>query len=173
VVQAGEFSQVVGELRVRFDAHGDVEHCGGTPHVLVGQGMRIAGRAPAAGEQQALEASRAAAGFLRVTQPAAAALAALAPFERRVAAFARTQVAFVPQELCARRVPGGPGSVDYGRSSAACNAEGRGARHGGDIQQLVAQAYLDMARLRYGGADVALQHGGGVRTPMAGTVTAE
>ena len=32
---------------------------------------------------------------------------------------------------------------------------------------------LDVARLRYGGADVALQHGGGVRTPLLGTVTAE
>ncbi|NUN61421.1 MAG: 5'-nucleotidase C-terminal domain-containing protein, partial [Burkholderiaceae bacterium] len=75
-------------------------------------------------------------------------------------------------ELCARRVPGGPGSVDYGRSSAACNAEGSVSLRGGDIQQLVAQAYLDVANARYGGADISLQSGGGVRIPLLGPVTA-
>ncbi len=173
VVQAGEFSQVLGELRVRFDAQGKVLECSGTPHVLMGEDMRVDGRAPDAALQQQLAASRAATGFLRATRPSAAAAAALAPFEARVAGFARTPVALVPEELCARRVPGGPGSADYGRSSSACNAEGRVGQHGGDIQQLVAQAYLDMARRSYGGADVALQHAGGVRTPLAGTVTAE
>ncbi len=173
VVQAGEFSQVLGELRVAFDARGKVLSCSGTPHVLVGASMRVDGKPPAPALQQPLAASRAATGFLRVTEPSAAALAALAPFEARVASFARMPVAVVAGELCVRRVPGGPGSVDYGRSSSACNAEGHVSQHGGDIQQLVAQAYLDMARLRYGGADVALQHAGGVRTPLIGTVTAE
>ncbi len=173
VVQAAEFSQVLGELRVRFDARGNVLDCSGTAHVLVGETMRVDGQPPAPALAQQLAASRAATGFLRVTQPSAAALAALAPFEARVADFARTPVAVVPEELCARRVPGGPGSLDHGRSSAACNALGHVDQHGGDIQQLVAQAYLDVARLRYGGADVALQHGGGVRTPLLGTVTAE
>lgn len=172
VVQAAEFSQVLGELRVAFNARGNVLSCSGTAHVLVGEAMRVDGREPAPALAQQLAASRAATGFLRVTEPSAAALAALAPFEARVATFARTPVAVVPWELCARRVPGGPGSVDWGRSSAACNAEGHVDRYGGDIQQLVAQAYLDVARLRYGGADVALQHGGGVRTPLLGTVTA-
>lgn len=173
LVQAGEYAQVLGELRVDFDASGQVLECSGTPHVLVGDDMQVDGQPPAPALRQSLEASRTALGFLRVTEPSAAALAALAPFEARVAAFARTPVAHAPEELCARRVPGGPGSRDHGRSSAACNAEGRVDRHGGDIQQLVAQAYLDMARLRYGGADLAMQHGGGVRAPLLGTVTGE
>ncbi|PWW48506.1 5'-nucleotidase [Melaminivora alkalimesophila] len=173
VVQAAEFSQVLGELQLSFDARGELLSCEGTAHILVGQSMEVDGRTPAPGLFERLEASRAAAGFLRVTRPSAAAQAALAPFEARVAGFARTRVASVPQELCARRVPGGPDSMDYGRSSGACNAEGRVSQHGGDIQQLVAQAYLDVARLRYGGADVAVQNGGGVRTPLVGVVTAE
>ena len=110
--------------------------------------------------------------FLRSTPPQAAALAVLKPYQERVAGFSKTVVATAPVELCARRVPGGPGSVDYGRSSAACNAEGSVSLRGGDIQQLVAQAYLDVANARYGGADISLQSGGGVRIPLLGPVTA-
>ena len=173
VVQAAEYAQVLGELQVRFDAEGDVDDCSGTPHVLVGAAMRTSGQAPSGAELQALEAARAATGFLRVTQPSPAALAALTPYSARVAVFTQTQVAVVPQTLCARRVPGGPGTADYASSGAACNAEGAVGLRGGDIQQLVAQAYLDLAQRKYGGADVALQHAGGVRTPLAGVVTAD
>lgn len=120
----------------------------------------------------ALKASAAATGFLRITQPAASATAALQPFKDKVAVFNQTQAAVVPQELCSRRVPGGVGSVDYSRSSAACTAEGSVSLRGGDIQQLVAQAYLEVANAQYGGADISLQSGGGVRIPLQGTVTA-
>ena len=43
---------------------------------------------------------------------------------------------------------------------------------GGDIQQLVAEAYLQVANRNYGGADISLQSGGGVRVPLKGEVTA-
>lgn len=172
VVQAWEYAQVVGELKVRFDGKGEVTQCTGTPHVLIGDSFTVAGKAPTDAEKKAIDASVAATGFLRVTQPAAAATTALQPFKDRVAVFNKTQTAVVPQELCSRRVPGGPGSADYSRSSAACNAEGSVNVRGGDIQQLVAQAYLDMAQQQYGGADISLQSGGGVRIPLSGTVTA-
>lgn len=172
VVQAWEYAQVVGELKVKFDAQGDVTECSGTPHVLIGDKFTIAGKAPTDAEKKAIDADVAAKGFLRVTQPAAAATAALQPFMDRVAVFNKTQSAVVPQELCSRRVPGGPGSSDYSRSSAACNAEGSVNVRGGDIQQFVAQAYLEVANKKYGGADITLQSGGGVRIPLLGTVTA-
>lgn len=38
--------------------------------------------------------------------------------------------------------------------------------HGGDIQQLVAQAFLEQGQ-RFGGADISLQNGGGVRVDIA------
>ncbi|RYF61153.1 MAG: bifunctional metallophosphatase/5'-nucleotidase, partial [Comamonadaceae bacterium] len=161
VVQAWEYAQVVGELKVRFDGNGDVASCTGTPHVLIGDRFTIAGKAATDAEQQALQASVAATGFLRTTAPSAAATAVLQPFKDRVAVFNQTQVATVPQELCSRRVPGNVGSADYGRSSAACNAEGGVSLRGGDIQQLVAQAYLEVANASYGGADISLQSGGG------------
>ena len=172
VVQAWEYAQVVGELKVSFDAQGNVSQCKGTPHVLIGDNFTIGGKAATDAEKTALKASAAATGFLRVTQPSASTAAVLQPFKDKVAVFNQTQAAVVPQELCSRRVPGGVGSVDYSRSSAACNAEGSVSLRGGDMQQLVAQAYLEVANAQYGGADISLQSGGGVRIPLQGTVTA-
>ncbi len=163
VVQAWEYAQVVGELKVRFDANGDVASCAGTPHVLIGDSFTIGGKAATDAQLQAIKASVAATGFLRTTTPLASAASVLQPFKDRVSVFNQKQVATVPQELCSRRVPGGQGTVDYGRSSAACNAEGSVSLRGGDIQQLVAQAYLDVANAQYGG---------GVRIPLSGTVSA-
>ena len=172
VVQAWEYAQVVGELKVSFNAQGEVTQCAGTPHVLIGENFTIGGKAATDAEKAALKASAAASGVLRITAPAPAATSVLQPFKDRVAVFNKTQVAVVPQELCSRRVPGGVGSVDYSRSSAACNAEGSVSLRGGDIQQLVAEAYLDVANQKYGGADITLQSGGGVRIPLQGTVSA-
>ena len=172
VVQAWEYAQVVGELKVSFNAQGEVTQCAGTPHVLIGDSFTLGGKAATDAEKAAIKASAAATGVLRITTPSAPATTALQPFKDRVAVFNKTQVAVVPQELCSRRVPGGVGSVDYSRSSAACNAEGSVSLRGGDIQQLVAQAYLEVANEKYGGADITLQSGGGVRIPLQGTVTA-
>ena len=172
LVQAWEYSQVVGELKVSFDANGDVTACAGTPHVLVGDAFTVAGAAPAPADKAAILADVAASGFLRIQQPDAQATTVLQPFKARVDAFSASLVASVPQELCSRRVPGGPGSRDYGRSSAACNTLGSVSLRGGDIQQLVAQAYLEVANANYGGADISLQSGGGVRVPLLGNVTA-
>ncbi|QPN32782.1 bifunctional UDP-sugar hydrolase/5'-nucleotidase [Diaphorobacter sp. JS3051] len=169
VVQAWEYAQVVGELKVRFDGKGEVTQCSGTPHVLIGGDFTINKLPPTDAEKKAIDADVAAKGFLRVTQPAAAATTALQPFKDRVAVFNKTNVAVVPKELCFRRVPGNPGS---GGSSPTCNSEGSVHLRGGDIQQLVAQAYVDEGNAKYGGADISLQSGGGVRIALDGTVTA-
>ncbi|WP_251878590.1 5'-nucleotidase C-terminal domain-containing protein [Achromobacter sp. Marseille-Q4954] len=172
LVQAWEYSQVVGELKVSFDANGDVTACAGTPHVLMDGPLKVAGAAPSAADEAAIQADVQASGFLRMQTPDAQAASVLQPFKARVDQFSRSLVASVPQELCSRRVPGGPGTRDYSRSSAACNTLGSVSLRGGDIQQLVAQAYLDVANASYGGADISLQSGGGVRVPLLGNVTA-
>src|SRR5690606_11957612 len=123
-------------------------------------------------DRDAFKADIAASGFLRITAPDPDATTVLQPYKESVAIYKETVVATAPLELCSRRVPGGPGSVDYGRSSAACNAEGSVNVRGGDIQQWVAQAYVDVANRQYGGADFSLQSGGGVRIPLQGEVTA-
>ncbi|WP_229722863.1 bifunctional metallophosphatase/5'-nucleotidase [Xylophilus rhododendri] len=172
LVHAWEYSQVVGELKVSFDAKGDVTSCSGTPHVLIGDSFTVGGTAATATQKAAILSDIAKSGFLTVATPNATAATVLQPFKDKIAAFSRTTVASVPTELCSRRVPGNSASTDYGRSSASCNALGEVSRRGGDIQQLVAQAYLEVARANYGGADISLQSGGGVRVPLQGTVTA-
>ena len=172
VAQAWEYAQVVGELRVDFDAQGRVTQCAGTPHVLIGDDFKIGTTAVTEADRVAIVKDIAASGFLRVTAPDAAAAAVLAPFKAKVDQFKASVVATAPVELCSRRVPGGVGSVDYTRSSAACTAEGLVNVRGGDIQQLVAQAYLEIGNRDYGGADISLQSGGGVRVPLLGNVTA-
>jgi len=172
LVQAWEYSQVVGELKVSFDAEGNVTGCSGTPHVLIGDEFQVAGTAATPEQKTAILADVAASGFLRVTTPSETATAVLEPFKDKVDAFTRSVVAAAPIEICSRRVPGGVGTVDYSRSSVDCNALGDVSRRGGDIQQLVAQAYVDVANAEYGGADISLQSGGGVRVPLSGQVTA-
>jgi len=172
LVHAWEYAQLVGELKVTFDANGDVTSCAGTPHVLIGDNFTVAGAAANATQKAAILADVVRSGFLRVIAPSIAANAVLAPFKAKVASFSASNVASVPAELCSRRVPGGVGTTDYSRSSVACNAIGEVSARGGDIQQLVAQAYLEVADASYGGADISLQSGGGVRVPLQGTVTA-
>ena len=168
-MQAWEYSQVVGELKVSFDANGDVTACAGTPHVLMGSAYKIGGAAVSPADQAAIAADIKASGFLYPQEPDAGALAVLQPFKAKVDTFSASQVAKVPQELCSRRVPG---SRDYSRSGVDCNTLGSVSLRGGDIQQLVAQAYLEVGNASYGGADISLQSGGGVRVPLKGTVTA-
>ncbi|MBN9473260.1 MAG: 5'-nucleotidase C-terminal domain-containing protein [Burkholderiales bacterium] len=177
LVQAWEYSRVVGELKVEFDAKGEVSKCEGTPHVLIGDDFAVGGAAAGASDKTAILADVQASGFLRVTAPNTAAAQRLQPFKLKVDEFNKTVVAQAPDELCSRRVPGGSptqtaGWNDYGRSSAACNAQGDVTRRGGDIQQIVAQAFLEIAQKSYGGADLTLQSGGGVRVPLQGDITA-
>lgn len=174
LVQAWEYSQVVGELKVSFDANGDVTNCAGTPHVLIDTDYRVkSGSALVAAsdaDRAAFKAEVAASGFLREQTPDAAALSVLQPFKDKIDIFSKTNVAQVPLELCFRRIPGPTPASNA--ASPACESEGNVALRGGDIQQLVAQAYLEVANAEYGGADMTLQSGGGVRRALNGTVTA-
>lgn len=174
LVHAHEYTQVLGELQVQLDAQGDVVACHGTPHVPIDTALVLAdGRTrPDVALREAMQRDMAASGFLTPVPEDADTAAALRPYQDKVAAFRNRELAYAPTELCSRRVPGGLGSINYSQSSAECNAIGHVKVHGGDIQQLVAQAYLDIADSDYGGADIALLNGGGVRVPLAGRVTA-
>ncbi|MFC4279008.1 bifunctional metallophosphatase/5'-nucleotidase [Achromobacter aloeverae] len=173
LVQAWEYAQVVGELKVSFDKNGDVTACAGRPHVLIDSDFKVGGAAATVQDKAVFLADAAQSGFLRVQAPDAGTAATLQPFKAKVDAYSQSIVATVPLELCRRRVPGTRGISDLSNSSATCNAEGSVNTRGGDIQQLVAQAYLDVANEEYGGADITLQSGGGVRIALTpGTVTA-
>jgi 5'-nucleotidase len=60
--------------------------------------------------------------------------------------------------------PGAGSKRDTSRSSLGdvCNLDATVVAQGGDIQQLVAEAFLEQGQ-RFGGADISLQNAGGVR----------
>ncbi|WP_397473259.1 bifunctional metallophosphatase/5'-nucleotidase [Pusillimonas sp.] len=168
VAQAGHYAYVVGELRLRLDDKGRLLSCEGRPHLLIGDDFRRAknGVAPLSpAEIHTVMADVARSNALRITPPDADATAALAPYQAQKSEFGSTVVAQVAHTLCARRVPGAAGRNSASSQGTDCSGNDRLARHGGDVQQLVAQAFLEQAR-QYFDADVALINAGGVRIDL-------
>ena len=174
VAQAGQYAYVVGELRLRFDDNGRLLSCAGRPHLLIGDDFRRPGNDStplSQAETQAVMADIANSKSLHITPPDADARAALAPYQARKTQFGSTVVAQVSDTLCARRVPGAAGNTGATSQGTDCSSNDRLAQHGGDVQQLVAEAFLEQARL-YFDADLALINAGGVRIDLpAGPLT--
>ncbi len=166
IVQAWQYSYAVGELNVKFDGKGDVVSCSGTPHVLVSNNPRRGSTAVTGADLAAMQADLAAAPGLRVTALSASANAVLAPFKAAKDAFANVKVGSASENICLRRVPGTKRDASRSAQGDACNKDPRVIAHGGDAQQLVAQVFLERGR-QFGGADIALQNGGGVRVDLA------
>ncbi|XVJ70237.1 MAG: bifunctional metallophosphatase/5'-nucleotidase [Rhizobacter sp.] len=166
VVQAWQYSYAVGELTIKFDAKGDVSSCVGTPHVLVGDTPRRGSTAVAGADLTAMRADLAAAKGLRVTALSTTATNALAPFKTAKDAFGNFKAGVASENICLRRVPGTKRDATRSALGDACNKDARVIANGGDAQQLVAQVFLDRGR-QFGGADIALQNGGGVRVDLA------
>lgn len=168
VVQAWQYSYVVGKLKVQFDSKGNVSSCSGSPLVLVGdsfkEGSTVSTQADAAAYKKALTDS----GVFRITTPLAETTAALKPFSDAKVALGSVLVGKSNDNLCLRRVPGIGAKSDVTRSSLGdtCNKDPGVIARGGDIQQLVAQAFLLQGQT-FGGADIALQNAGGVRIDIA------
>lgn len=158
VVQAWQYGWVVGELRLRFDRGGRLRSCEGEA-VMPIAGFADERGTPLAAETQAALASRLASFGLRRVEPDPVAARLLAYYEQQLEPLGREVVAKVPETLCARRLPG---AFDRGRDGSAGCAELTDAQ-GGHVQQLVAQALLFQAQ-RYGGAELSIQNGGGVRS---------
>ncbi|HRQ56332.1 MAG TPA: 5'-nucleotidase C-terminal domain-containing protein [Azoarcus taiwanensis] len=166
VVQAWQYSAVVGELKVSFDRDGRVRSCEGQPHILIGDSF-----GNRSGEERAaILADIAAQPAMRITQPSPTAEAVLASYRAAQVAFGQEVVASASRDLCLRRVPGT--ARDGSRSSlAGCNTDPHVIAHGGDVQQIVAEAFLRQGQ-RFGSADLSLQNGGGVRVDLAvGNIT--
>jgi len=174
IVQAWQYNYAVGELRVRFNAAGDVENCDGQPRVLIGNALRRSAAGAAAltdADRAAIAADLASQPALRVTSPSARATAALAPFAAQRTAFGSTLVGAATDNLCLRRVPGSKRDISRSALGDACNKNPFTDAHGGDSQQLVAQGFLEQGRT-FGRADIAIQNAGGVRIDIAqGNIT--
>lgn len=172
IVQAWQYALAVGELAVEFTPTGEVSRCQGGPLVLIGEPYRHADNQPLDPEElAAVRADIAAGGVLRPTEPDPRAEALLAPYRAEKQRLGATVIAEATDSLCLRRVPGSRRDPSRSTLGDACNASPRVNAHGGDIQQLVAEAFLDQGR-RYFQADLSLINGGGVRIDLApGPVT--
>lgn len=157
IVQAWEFSNVVGELHVNFDENGVVTTCGGTPHLILEDSFERRPSDDADREQLVGDERQAVLDFIEATPelsvvtPDVDAQALLDTFAGQVDELAAIPIGNATEDLCLERIPG------QGRS-AICDVEDT-AVNGGDIQQLVTEAF----RVRSFESDFALQNAGGVR----------
>lgn len=162
VVQAWQYSAVVGELHLDF-ADGVLAGCDGTPHLLVGNFTRENDAeevVPIDGDElAAIEAAIDEIPTVAIIEPDPDSQAILDTFAVQTDELAAEIIGTATEPLCANRLPGdrrseGVCAVDQiAASGAAADV------NGGFIQQIVTDAFLARAFR----ADLALQNAGGVR----------
>jgi len=165
VVQAWQYSYVVGELDVQFDDNGNVTACNGVPHLLLGDTFE---RDDENGDPVALTGDALAsvtsaiesAPELSIVTPDANASAVLQGYSSQTEQLAQAVIGSAAEDLCLERIPG------QGRSLVCDVSETDG--RGSDIANIVALAFKTQSNT----SDIALQNGGGVRIDIpAGPVT--
>ena len=201
IAQAWEYSNIVGELNVKFNSAGQIESCHGTPHVLLGDDIKRTvdikkynddlkkyneNKKP---EQQKMYARNEIANITEneknkikyqiktdqvpftFIQPDPKTLAVLKPYQIQKQKFAEEVVGQATDNLCSRRVPGTQRDVGRSTLGDVCNKNSHVDQHGGNIQQIIAEAFLQQGKVFFG-ADISFQNGGGVREDVAqGDVT--
>ncbi len=201
VAQAWEYSNIVGELNVKFDKDGKIESCTGTPHILLGDDIKRTAdiqkynkelseynkdKLP---EQQRkynrneisnittaekniilnqIKIDQVPFNFI---QPDTKTLSILSPYQMQKQKFAEAIIGQATDNLCSRRVPGTQRDVARSTLGDICNKNPHVDQHGGDIQQIIAEAFLQQGKTFFN-ADISFQNGGGVREDVAtGNVT--
>lgn len=160
VAQAWEYSKIVGHIEVAFDEYGFLTRCDGTPNLILGDNFRRDGTPLEGDELSAVLAAVDAAPELSVVTADEAAQSILDSFTAQIEAETSRVIGTVSEDLCLERIPG------QGRSTI-CDVSAT-AQRGGDIQQLVAEAF----RARSLESDIAIQNAGGVRVDVpAGDLT--
>jgi len=159
IVQAWEYSKVLGELDVTFIGN-TLESCSGTPHLLLGDSFvredankneyTVSGD-ERVGIQDAIDADD----QLTITEEDPTVAAIIADYAQDVDALGETVIGEAGEDLLLSRVPG----HDY---------YGVNLPLGSDITPVVAKAFYEMDP----NADIAIQNGGGVRTSVnSGDIT--
>ena len=173
VVQAWQYSWVVGELGVTFQ-EGKAATCDGTPHLLLGDRFTrvVPNPTPPPAtvtaeitgvERQAILDIIEATPELSIVTPDPEAAAVLQVFTDQLAELRDTVIGTSDDLLCTRRVPNLPqGSAPCSGADYVAPSGARLAVNGGFIQQVVSDAFL----ARSFEADLALQNGGGVRATL-------
>lgn len=171
IAQAWQYSYAVGALQVNFDSAGNITRCSGNPQVLLGDTYKLGATTASDADAAAFRSQLNASGVFRITTPSAAAAAVLAPYKAAKDALGLQIAGFTNDNLCLRRVPGTKRDSTRSRLGDVCNLDATVIAQGGDIQQMVADAFLEQGK-RFGGADISLQNAGGVRVDIgAGNIT--
>jgi 5'-nucleotidase len=155
VVQAWQYSNVVGELNVRFDRRGNVISCEGTPHLLVGDTFT---RDDVELSGQALDEVRnfiSSTDNISIVKNDEKAVEILANYQAEVDVLKNEAIGNVSTNLCVERIPG------QGKSSL-CDVSETSAL-GSDISNIVALAFKEQSLE----ADIAIQNAGGVRIDIS------
>ncbi len=156
VAHAWEYSRVVGEVTIDFNADGSVAACAGTPHLPLADSFK---RKNAEGDRVELEGEARQAAVAAVAQHPYLSLgtedeatkAVMKSFADIVDARKSEIIGTTGDDLCLERIPG------QGRSKICDKSETAG--HGSDITMLVAHAFREMSKT----GEIAIQNGGGVR----------
>jgi 5'-nucleotidase len=162
--QAWEYTKAFGLMKVRFNAQGAIESCGGRATLVVGNDFR---QKDSAGDfvplddaaRQTLLGRLAAQTAVQVVAPDPTAQTVLAGFSGRLEQMKQQKIGTASEALCLVRVPGE--ATNRSAGIAGCENANNLAR-GSDIAQAVAEAYRQASKL----ADIALQNGGGIRTAL-------
>lgn len=173
ITQAWQYSYVVGELKVNFDKDGVVSKCEGTPHLLIGDDFSLpvtsdTRRNLTTAEINTIKADIAKSKLFSIVKPDQHALDVLAPYHAAKVLLGEKPVALASNTLCLRRVPGSKRDISRSTYGDICNQNPRVNAHGGDIQQLVAEAFLLQGK-KFFNADISIQNGGGVRIDLPAT----
>lgn len=160
VVQAWEYTHLMGKLDVSFDAEGRVTACAGSPMMPVADQFNYAynddeTRALDAGDAMAVANRLAAEDEIAVTAADSATSALIAGFDEEVSVLEQTVIGTVAEDLCLERFP------NQGRSTL-CDISATYNR-GSDISNIVAKAFMSVTPT----ADIGIQNGGGVRVDVA------
>lgn len=157
IVQAWEYSKVVGELDVMFDGDKVIE-CSGTPHLIINDDFEQDSAEVTADVRETIIeylSDHANAAFMTDADEKAATAAVVADYSDQVDALTEEVIGQAGETLIHTRVP----AHEYSGNTQAL---------GSDIAPIVAKAFYDLSNR----ADICIQNAGGVRISVeAGDIT--
>lgn len=160
VVQAWQYSYVVGELNIEFNNDGNIESCTGQPHLLLGDEFsRDDGNGDSimltGNELTDVQTNIETSTIVDIVTQDVTSAAILADYSEQVDILKTTVIGSSNDDLCLERIPG------QGQSTLCSATETQS--QGSDISNIVALAFKTMSIT----SDIAIQNGGGVRIDIA------
>lgn len=163
IVQAWEYSHILGQLQVEFDKDGKVSSCDGLPFVPMSQDFAYTYQLPgdkketrtlSSADASKLQDVLKAIPEVRFVAADAKTNALLAQYSDKMSELEKEVIGQVGENLCIARIPGDT-------RSALCQPADL-AKHGSDISNIIAKAFLSITPT----ADISIQNGGGVRIEL-------